>query len=108
MKSENLKHPRVNEARLKILQSKVSKRKTLNRLKSFDPATLPICCVWDPCQHGWKLEGTCLVTVWFEGARVPDELLYEADETSDEQITCGDEETWLSDETCPFSEESDN
>ena len=33
--------------------------------------------------HGWTIEGDNLVSVWFLGDRVPDELYHEDDESDD-------------------------
>ena len=72
--------------------SKIPKKgNTLKKLKSFDPITLPPCLdsltqkvcrvnyithlkinshlrvipYWDPCLHGWTIDGDKLVPVWF-------------------------------------------
>ena len=114
----------VNVARLKILEGKLPRtsKQKLQKLKSFDPATLPPCLnelgqkikrvnyvchiwqsahkavisSWDPCRHGWKNDNGQLKPIWFLGERVPDELFYE-DEQSDEEDNYqdwGEQEDW--------------
>ena len=102
----------VNKKRYLSLMSKIPKKgNTLKKLKSFDPITLPPCLdsltqkvcrvnyithlkinshlrvipYWDPCLHGWTIDGDKLVPVWFVGNRVPDELYHEDDESDDDE-----------------------
>ena len=109
----------VNKKRYLSLMSKIPKKgNTLKKLKSFDPITLPPCLdsltqkvcrvnyithlkinshlrvipYWDPCLHGWTIDGDKLVPVWFVGNRVPDELYHEDDESDDDEEEEEDED----------------
>ncbi len=108
----------VNEKRALILESKLPKKNKLQKLRSFDPVSLPPCLdvlmqkikrsnfiahryrnahkrvlpSWDPTENGWKVQEGRLVPQWFTGERVPEDLYYDPDAESDEDESDDEEE----------------
>ena len=117
-KCQDVNHARHTLLLKKVPKRKA--KQSLSKLKSFDPATLPPCLSvleqkisrvnlvthiwanahklqineWDPLKHGWVKEEKTgnLIPSWFEGERVPDDLLYEEMEEDDMSDSDNDEE----------------